>query len=207
VSDINRLSDVFTYCSDSGLTVSWLDHVICSSGIDSRVSDIAVLYGYMGSDHRPLSVSVANVLCNNTAANDDSTGTDCIAPDWSKVDDVVANDFSVVLNDWLQNVLLPHEAMTCCSGHVAKCTHLTLRLIIDQYYSDVISCIKQCVDLTVPTKLMKHSQLMYTDGVTLYRINMMSQEQPFWSGFIVAGYVPVLSLSIWQDVGLCLSLL
>ena len=99
------------------------------------------------------------MLCNNTAAiDDDSTGTDCIAPDWSKVDAVVANEFSIVLDDLLQNVLLPHEAMTCCSGHVAKCTDLSHRLIIDQYYSDVISCIKQCVDLTVPMKLTKHSQ-------------------------------------------------
>ena len=53
MSDVNRLSDVFTYVSDNGYTSSWLDHVFCSNGIDSKLRDIAVLYGYMGSDHSP----------------------------------------------------------------------------------------------------------------------------------------------------------
>jgi len=41
-SDISRLSDVFTYCMDDGLAHA----------------DADVLYGYMCSDHRPLSVGV-----------------------------------------------------------------------------------------------------------------------------------------------------
>ena len=159
LSDVNRLSDVYTYFSDSGLTVSWLDHVICSSGIDSRVSDIAVLYGYMGSDHRPLSVTVAGVLCHNIAAtDDDSTGIDYSAPDWSKVDDVVASEFSAVLDDLLQNVYPPYEAITCCTGQSAKCSDCSHRYDIDQYYTNVASCIKQSVDIAVPKKASKCNQ-------------------------------------------------
>ena len=64
-----------------------------------------MLYGYMGSDHRPLLVTVAGVLCHNIAAtDDDSTDIDCSVPDWSKVDGVVDTEFSAVLDDLLRNV-------------------------------------------------------------------------------------------------------
>jgi len=69
MSDVKRLSDVFTYISDSGVTASWIDHIVSSNGIDSKVSDLAVLYGYMGSDHRPLSATVNNVLFNEVIAS------------------------------------------------------------------------------------------------------------------------------------------
>ena len=34
MSDIKRLSNVFTYCSDNGQRASWIDHVLCSSVVD-----------------------------------------------------------------------------------------------------------------------------------------------------------------------------
>ena len=34
MSDVNRLSGVFTYFGDSGSTASWLDHVVCSGGTE-----------------------------------------------------------------------------------------------------------------------------------------------------------------------------
>ena len=208
LSDVNRLSDAFTYISDSGLTVSWLDHVICSSGIDNRLNDISVLYGFIGSDHRPLSISVTGILCNNVAANDDNNiAIDCTVPEWAKVDDVVSDKYSSTLNDLLQNVLPPYDALACCTGHTAKCTDYSHRCAIDQYYSDVISCIKQCVDLIVPKKATRVASSMCPDGVILYRRNMMPLEQLSWNGFSMAGLVLVQYLSTCQGVGLNLSLL
>ena len=107
---MSKLSDVFTYVSDSGVTASWIDHIVSSNGIDSRVSDVAVLYGYMGSDHRPLSATVNDVLFNEVIANDsDGIAVDCTAPDWSKVDGRVANEFSAALDQMLLNVAFPRE--------------------------------------------------------------------------------------------------
>ena len=117
------------------------------------------MYGFIGSDHRPLSISVTGILCNNVAANDDNNiAIDCTVPEWAKVDDVVSDKYSSTLNDLLQNVLPPYDALACCTGHTAKCTDCSHRCAIDQYYGDVISCIKQCVDLAVPKKATKSSQ-------------------------------------------------
>ena len=38
LTDINRLTDVFTYCIDAGTATSWIDYVVCSSTVDSMVS-------------------------------------------------------------------------------------------------------------------------------------------------------------------------
>ena len=38
LTDINRLTDVFTYYSDAGTATSWIDHVVSSSTVDSMVS-------------------------------------------------------------------------------------------------------------------------------------------------------------------------
>jgi len=31
LTNINRLTDVFTYCNDTGTATSWIDHVVCST--------------------------------------------------------------------------------------------------------------------------------------------------------------------------------
>jgi len=31
LSDLKRMSDVFTFCSDDGSRSSWIDHILCSS--------------------------------------------------------------------------------------------------------------------------------------------------------------------------------
>ena len=44
---------------DDGLALSWIDNFVCSPVIDTLVADADVLYGYMCSDHRALSVGVS----------------------------------------------------------------------------------------------------------------------------------------------------
>jgi len=101
MSDVDRLADVFTYVSDNGVITSWLDHIVCSGGIDSRLSDIAVLYGCIGSDHRPLSVTIADVRFHDIPKQCDYSNVDCVASDWSKVDSHVASEFAASLDELL----------------------------------------------------------------------------------------------------------
>jgi len=42
-SDYPRLTDVFTYCSDDGLTQSWIDHVVCSTSLDNLLESVLVM--------------------------------------------------------------------------------------------------------------------------------------------------------------------
>jgi endonuclease/exonuclease/phosphatase family metal-dependent hydrolase len=37
LSDIKRLDNAFTYCSDDGLRSSWIDHCVCSNDVDQLI--------------------------------------------------------------------------------------------------------------------------------------------------------------------------
>ena len=52
-SDVRRLMDAFSYCSDNGMHVSWTDHVLCSKILNDRIVDVGVHYDYQSSDHKP----------------------------------------------------------------------------------------------------------------------------------------------------------
>ena len=65
LTDFNRLHDVFTYCNDAGTSMSWIDHIVCSKTIDCMVSNCSVLYDFVSSDHKQLTVTFAG-LCLDT---------------------------------------------------------------------------------------------------------------------------------------------
>ena len=62
-SDITRLNDdTFTYNNDAGTALSWIDHILCSSIIDSMVSRCTVRYDLVSSDHKPLLITFDGLL-------------------------------------------------------------------------------------------------------------------------------------------------
>jgi len=63
-SDMKRLSNCFTYCSDDGSKTSWIGHVIANVAVDGLISNRYVRHDIISSDHRPLSF-----LINSTVAN------------------------------------------------------------------------------------------------------------------------------------------
>jgi endonuclease/exonuclease/phosphatase family metal-dependent hydrolase len=56
LSDIKRLDNAFTYCSDDGLRSSSIDHRVCSNVVDQLISHIEVLCKYITSDHKPVMI-------------------------------------------------------------------------------------------------------------------------------------------------------
>ena len=48
----------YTFISDVWNTTSWLDHCITTHSINSLVTNMKVLYEYIASDHKPISVSL-----------------------------------------------------------------------------------------------------------------------------------------------------
>ena len=43
-TDMMRLSDEFTYCSDDGSRTSWIDHVLCSKLLDDKITECCEEY-------------------------------------------------------------------------------------------------------------------------------------------------------------------
>ena len=63
ISDMNRLSNVFTYCNDAGTASSWIDHVVCSTVIDSLICSTGIISDFVTSHHKPLFVNFS-LSCN-----------------------------------------------------------------------------------------------------------------------------------------------
>ena len=59
ISDYNvygRESGEYTYVSDAHNTTSWLDHVLCSHDMNTKLSSLRILNKFPSSDHLPMSI-------------------------------------------------------------------------------------------------------------------------------------------------------
>ena len=51
ISDLKRLTNASTFCSDDGKRTSRIYHFICSHSVDNLVSDVQALSQFISSDH------------------------------------------------------------------------------------------------------------------------------------------------------------
>jgi len=156
ISDVKRLSNVFTYCRDGGLYTSWIDHCVCSNIVDELVTHVEVLYQYVSSDHKPIMIVFNGLYVNSTNINDKSIMNDEIQFDWSKADVYDLQRYRTLLNERLSHVNIPVDILTedvpsnssICADHS--------RVIIQQYYDSVMSCISNASKLSIPMHAKKH---------------------------------------------------
>ena len=85
LTDINRLDNVFTFCSDATNNVSWIDHIFCSADLDRKISSCNILQEYVSSDHKPLCVTLDNIISitNGTLLHNNSNQLNNYILDWS----------------------------------------------------------------------------------------------------------------------------
>ena len=55
-------SQAFTYSNSDHCCTSWIDHILCTTSLDRDIIDIKVMYDYISSDHKPLSVKIERVI-------------------------------------------------------------------------------------------------------------------------------------------------
>ena len=141
LSDLKRLCDVFTFCSDDGLRSSWIDHILCSSSIDGLIAQINILHEYISSDHKPLLVTLDGIRGDMLAVN---RPQQCSSPsmDWTKADAYCINSYQLVLNEALSHVDIPVDLL--CKRDV-NCT-----TAIDNYYCQIITCIINSCLMSIP---------------------------------------------------------
>ena len=156
MSDISRLQNVFTYYSDDGTKMSWVDHILSTSIIDGLVNNINILNNVIVSDHKPLSFSLNCLDCtlvnsSNMLHCDRSNNSYYSMPCWNKCDDNRLVDYSEYLDMLLQNVNIPFDALF--SDNKAKVMHT----VIDKFYDDICGCINNAVSYVVPVRKCSYS--------------------------------------------------
>jgi len=162
-TDQNRLSNVFTYCNDAGTASSWIDHVLCSQGLDNVVSNIFIGVDYISSDHKPLAVSFSLVV-DNTLRKDSNENVvfPCSVTDWSKADAASILNYHSTINALLSEVHYPSMFQTEPERDLNYCR------IIDEYYCAVMSCVKQAGQACLPSKQFSSARDYITPGWNEY---------------------------------------
>ena len=61
LSDVKRLVNASTFCSDDGTRSSWIDHFLCSHSVDDLILTVQVLDQFITSDHKHLMMQFSNV--------------------------------------------------------------------------------------------------------------------------------------------------
>jgi len=148
--DVTRLNDVVTFCNDAGSAASWIDHILCTTVLDSLVCNVAVLERFVSSDHKPLAIAFHELVVSNGAVH--GVGYNCVtgsistAVDWSKADDTCVLNYEATLDNMLKYINIPLGVLNDCC--VSDCT----RYEIDNYYDSVMSCITNASHVCLPTR-------------------------------------------------------
>ena len=80
-----RDSGQFTNVSDAHSTASWLDHNICSHGINSKVTSMNILNKMLSSDHLPLQAEIdVDFICVFNCIDVDACPSDIVSNKWSQ---------------------------------------------------------------------------------------------------------------------------
>lgn len=165
-SDLNRLTDVFTYCSDNGLNLSWIDHVLCSKYMDKKIHSVTVLNDYVTSDHKPLSV-VFNCLLSQYCPLSDSNASPCYnKAKWDKADKCDLRRYGDELNALLSSITIPKCVLQCHGEYF--CSDSSHYAVIDKYYDNIVSAVSLAVDKCIPTSVNNYDDNFSVPGWSVY---------------------------------------
>ena len=117
MTDLDRLHNVFTYISDDGTKMSWVDHVLSTGAVHKLVDSVSVLDDIIVSDHKPLSVSI-HCICTLsssgcTADAPTQSGTTWL-PVWQSCDDATRLSrlaYTQYVDSLLQRVRIPPDLL------------------------------------------------------------------------------------------------
>jgi exonuclease III len=152
MSDLNRLNNVFTYISDDGSKMSWVDHILCSTSVDNLLENVVILNDVIGSDHKPVSfnlachVHVPNIVVGESSISWQST------PMWHNCDNTTLVYYESHLDSLLQYVSVPHEAI------IGNSTYEDAKLSIDTFYANILSCVSKAVNDVIPMRKSRHAE-------------------------------------------------
>ena len=140
---VNMDSNTFTYVSDSHGTTSWLDHILCSSSVNNKLSHFLVNLDYVGSDHFPLSFEydIDMNVSDNAPCGDCSNSF--LNVKWDKVNNVSVENYHKLTEDLLSSVLFDLDAFAC---NTQGCDCRKHQDDISKLYDDIINSLQAASD-------------------------------------------------------------
>lgn len=161
IADTLRLQNTFTFLSSAHQSMSWLDHVVCTTSAYSLVSHCQVLYDVISSDHFPLSftftTNVNDSASSNTHAVDSCDSSHSPRVKWDSLSSQQLQQYSTATEDELYKIV-GHSDLNICSN--CQCSCVGHRNAIDQLYQNICSCLHNaCKTLSCNSSKHKHKLL------------------------------------------------
>jgi len=153
LTDLNQLKDVFTFCNDSTTAYSWIDHVVCSQGVDSLVSSCHVQYQYVSSDHKSSFVTFDQFLPNATSSSSNTDNSAPVNKFLPACDDKCDDQCLFMYKSELDLALADINIPNVYPSSVADTSEISR--LIDNYYTDIMSCINVTSRKVIPCKKSK----------------------------------------------------
>ena len=138
-----------THFNDGHGTESWLDHVVCTKGAVTLISDIVIYCTVCGSDHFPIVTTIAVPCCTEPVTSNQEAEIAKWTVDWSSIDKARLNMYTLGVEGRLDAVHVPLAVLDCEEESFGE--HIEA---IDQYYSDIISCLYESSCATIAKKVV-----------------------------------------------------
>ena len=184
-SDMNLLTDAFTYYNSDESCVSWIDHMLCSNLLNSLIIDLQVCYDYMLSDHKPISVKFRDILAVVPHSQQDYDNAIFTQRCWDKLDDITRFHYATYLDQLLQNVL-PVQLLECLAAN-GRCDNCNHHQIITDYYNEVLCCVETAVNTYVPSKQSTVENVYNVPGGNDYVREKHSEARSAYLDWIIDG--------------------
>ena len=141
-----RESGEYTYVSDAHNTTSWLDHVLCSHDMNTKLSSLRILNKFPSSDHLPMSIYLhfdhpIEELVTNSCSRDKVT------INWSKASDCDILYYRNLTYNYLHKLNI-QSAMKCTDINCKSFDHYEK---IDTLYSQICNVLRQSSIESVPS--------------------------------------------------------
>lgn len=148
MSDLDRLSNVYTYFGNDNISCSWIDHVLATHDINNLISNISVLLEYICSDHKPMSLTICcSLLDDQSNVNGGPEVVSNHAENAKFAWDKASNEHIMRYQSFLDSALQQIEFPSCYSK---TCDNAQNTALIDKYYLNITNCIKSAAFNNIP---------------------------------------------------------
>lgn len=141
--------DSVTHVNNGHGTEGWLDHVICTNGFHSLLSEIGICHSVLSSDHFPIFAKIiVPVTSPSSTSMVDENSNDKWMVDWASLMGDDLRKYNDDLEKRLADIVVPCHILHCqncsCSEHLSAIT---------QYYDAVIHCVQFASRSTISKKI------------------------------------------------------
>lgn len=141
IADVEALpNDSYSCVSEAHNTTSWLDHALVSSNSSEAITSIDILYEYIISDHRPMSIVINVGDLPRVTVKQPTNQSPTTIIRWNKLTENDLAKYKQRTELLLSALNLPIEALVCDGTCDSCCDH---RVQIEKYYDDIVSCLSE----------------------------------------------------------------